>query len=296
MTQRPAPPGTARRGTAALRAVLGVVAVLLLPPAQGLADSPAPTVARTTTPLAPARVARGIAPLTPADPVRLRPPGAGLPAPLPPSALIRVPAPLGPVPGPAAFWSRVPTGGPGDPTRVLRALAVLEASPALRLTAAAPQALARIATRYGRAIEDATRGTAVSPALVLALIAVESEGRPTAISARGAQGLMQLVPATAERFGVADPFDPDQNLRGGVAYLDWLLRRHDGDIILALAAYNAGEGAVLRAGGVPPFAETRAYVPRVLAAWRVARRLCSPPPSLPTGPCTLSPGPAPSLR
>jgi soluble lytic murein transglycosylase-like protein len=74
---------------------------------------------------------------------------------------------------------------------------------------------------------------------------------------------MQLIPATAERFGVKDVWDPEDNLRGGMAYLRWLLKRFDGDVKLTLAAYNAGEGAVDRHGGVPPYSETRAYVSRI---------------------------------
>ncbi|MBB5015165.1 lytic transglycosylase domain-containing protein [Rehaibacterium terrae] len=103
----------------------------------------------------------------------------------------------------------------------------------------------------------------VDEALVRAVMHAESAFNPNARSHKGAQGLMQLIPATAERFGVADPFDAAQNIRGGVEYLAWLLRRFDGNTTLATAAYNAGEGAVDRYGGVPPFAETQRYVERV---------------------------------
>jgi soluble lytic murein transglycosylase-like protein len=96
---------------------------------------------------------------------------------------------------------------------------------------------------------------------------------------------MQLIPATAERFGVKDSTDPVQNIEGGVAYLDWLLKKFDYDPVLALAAYNAGEGAVIANEGVPPYAETRDYVPKVLAAWQVAQGLCVSPPLLVTDPC-----------
>ena len=85
---------------------------------------------------------------------------------------------------------------------------------------------------------------------------------------------MQLIPATAARFDVEDPFDPAQNIAGGVAYLDWLLEEFGQDPILALAGYNAGEGAVWRNGGVPNYAETRDYVPKVLATWDRLRSLC----------------------
>ncbi len=105
----------------------------------------------------------------------------------------------------------------------------------------------------------------LNPNLVLALIEVESNFNPRALSPKNAQGLMQLIPATAERFGVHDVWDPEQNLRGGMAYLHWLMQHFDGDLELVLAAYNAGEGAVQRHGGIPPYAETRAYVRRIIS-------------------------------
>lgn len=114
-------------------------------------------------------------------------------------------------------------------------------------------------------IEEAARAASLPPRLLAAVVAVESNFDPRAVSPKGALGLMQLMPETAARFGVADPFDPRQNLAGGAAYLAWLLRKFDGDLTLALAAYNAGEGAVIKAGyRIPPYEETRAYVPRVL--------------------------------
>lgn len=103
----------------------------------------------------------------------------------------------------------------------------------------------------------------LQPALVLALIEAESGFDEAARSPKNAQGLMQLIPETAERFGVRDAYDPIQNLRGGMAYLRWLLTYFQGDVRLTLAGYNAGEGAVVRHGGVPPYAETRAYVDRI---------------------------------
>lgn len=147
--------------------------------------------------------------------------------------------------------------------------------------------LQQIVAARGVDILRATVGTAVSPALVLAVIAVESGGKVEAQSAAGAQGLMQLMPATAARFGVQDVFDPAQNIAGGVAYLDFLMKRFEGDPILALAGYNAGENAVLRAAGVPPYAETRAYVPKVLAAFKTARGLCLTPPELASDGCVF---------
>lgn len=105
----------------------------------------------------------------------------------------------------------------------------------------------------------------LDPELVLALIQAESNFDPTAHSPKDARGLMQLIPATAERFGVQDIWDPVQNMRGGMAYLRWLLDHFDGDRELALAGYNAGEGAVRRHGGIPPYPETQAYVKRIIA-------------------------------
>ncbi|MGO9273285.1 MAG: transglycosylase SLT domain-containing protein [Terriglobia bacterium] len=103
----------------------------------------------------------------------------------------------------------------------------------------------------------------VDPQLVEAIIRVESEGNPHALSSKGAQGLMQLIPATAQRLGVQDPYDPRQNVEGGVSYLRYLLDRFGGDVSLALAGYNAGEDSVVRSRGVPPFKETQAYVRKV---------------------------------
>jgi len=97
----------------------------------------------------------------------------------------------------------------------------------------------------------------------MAVIQVESNFDPNALSPKNAQGLMQLIPETAERFGVNDVWDPEQNLRGGMAYLRWLLDHFQGDVRLALAGYNAGEGAVEQHQGIPPFGETQEYVRRV---------------------------------
>jgi soluble lytic murein transglycosylase-like protein len=103
----------------------------------------------------------------------------------------------------------------------------------------------------------------ISPSLALAIIRAESNFDPNAISPKNAQGLMQLIPETSARFNVKKPFDPVQNVRGGLAYLRWLLAYFRGDVNLVAAAYNAGEGTVERYRGVPPFAETRAYVQRI---------------------------------
>lgn len=103
----------------------------------------------------------------------------------------------------------------------------------------------------------------VSPRLVMAVIWAESNFEPSAVSPKNAQGLMQLIPETSARFNVKKPFDPEQNIRGGLAYLRWLLAYFEGNVSLVAAAYNAGEGAVNRYKGVPPFAETRGYVKRI---------------------------------
>lgn len=118
-------------------------------------------------------------------------------------------------------------------------------------------------TAYQDEIASAAREFGVDEAIVRAIIHAESAYRPTAVSRVGAQGLMQLMPATARRFGVSDAFDAGQNIRGGVQYLSWLLKRYHGDLKLAAAGYNAGEGAVDRHGGVPPYSETQRYVQRV---------------------------------
>ncbi len=117
--------------------------------------------------------------------------------------------------------------------------------------------------RLERLVRDVAERHSLDPALLKAVIGVESGGNPKAISRKGALGLMQLVPATAERFGVGNAFDPVQNLEGGASYLRLLLNRYNGDLTKSLAAYNAGEGAVERFGGVPNYPETRAYVDKV---------------------------------
>ena len=113
----------------------------------------------------------------------------------------------------------------------------------------------------------------VDARLALAIVRAESNFNPSARSPRNAMGLMQLIPDTAERFGVRDAFDPEQNVRGGLAYLKWLIARYDGDIARVAGAYNAGEGAVDRFGGVPPYAETEEYVRRILAFYRARRHV-----------------------
>ncbi|WP_245636886.1 lytic transglycosylase domain-containing protein [Azospirillum thiophilum] len=124
----------------------------------------------------------------------------------------------------------------------------------------APAAVREIVNRHAVELN-------LDPDLVLAMISVESRFRPDAVSPKNAAGLMQLIPATAQRFGVVDVFDPEDNIRGGMRYLRWLLDNFQGDVTKAVAAYNAGEGAVEQHGGVPPYQETRDYVRRIRAAY-----------------------------
>jgi soluble lytic murein transglycosylase len=142
------------------------------------------------------------------------------------------------------------TDTPTDPGY---AVVIREAAPILPWR----QVVDREAARYG-----------LDPRLVRAVIYVESGENPLAESPKGAQGLMQLMPATAEEVGVDDPLRPRDNIRGGVGYLATLVHDFDGDLELALAAYNAGPGAVRRYGGIPPYRETRRYVEKVLDVFR----------------------------
>ena len=119
----------------------------------------------------------------------------------------------------------------------------------------------------------------IDPQLVLAVIQAESGFNPAALSSKNAQGLMQLIPATAERFGIKDAWNPVENIRGGTAYLHWLLRHFDGNVEWAVAAYNAGERTVEHYQGVPPYRETRDYVRRILEAYQ--KSFHPVPPALP---------------
>jgi soluble lytic murein transglycosylase-like protein len=132
----------------------------------------------------------------------------------------------------------------------------------------------RLAPEYG-----------IHPALAVALIRAESNFDPKAISEKNAQGLMQLIPETAARFQVKKPFDPEQNIRGGMSYLRWLLAYFQGNVDLTVAAYNAGEGAVDRFRGVPPFPETRGYLKRIREVFHLPthpfdQRITAPSPML----------------
>jgi len=133
-----------------------------------------------------------------------------------------------------------------------------------------PDEIVELAAPSSRALSLREQATAAArrhgldPALVLAVVGVESDFQVDAVSPKGARGLMQLMPEVAAALGVRDPFEPLQNLDGGTRHLGQLLTRFGGDVKLALAAYNAGSGAVERYGGIPPYRETRAYVEKVL--------------------------------
>lgn len=195
---------------------------------------------------------------------------------------------LTPAPGPVAiarsygpissewFWQKVsPARSQASPERWRRAVATVEQATASgkRVFNAGPR-VQRIIGAYRPILEREAKKHKVPLPLLIAVVAVESGGNPRAISPKGAGGLMQLMPATARRFGVRNSLAPAQNVRGGATYLRWLLNRYGGDAVLALAGYNAGEGAVDRHDGVPPYRETRDYVPKVAAAYAAARRLC----------------------
>ncbi|ODT66729.1 MAG: lytic transglycosylase [Nitrosomonadales bacterium SCN 54-20] len=129
--------------------------------------------------------------------------------------------------------------------------------------------VASLRTQYGSVIKEVARAHALEDALLHAVVTVESAYNPRAVSKKGAAGLMQLMPETAQRYGVTDRFDPVQNLHGGARYLTELLRMFNGNLSLTLAAYNAGENNVIKYGNrIPPFQETRNYVPKVLDLYR----------------------------
>ena len=126
--------------------------------------------------------------------------------------------------------------------------------------------------RYARTIQDAAKAARLEPALIHAVISAESGYNPFARSRKGAAGLMQLMPETAKRYGVKNRLDPVQNISGGARYLRDLMRMFNNDLQLVVAAYNAGENAVVRAGNrIPPYQETMTYVPRVMTYYKKYR-------------------------
>jgi soluble lytic murein transglycosylase-like protein len=132
--------------------------------------------------------------------------------------------------------------------------------------------------RYEPFVVEHSTKHGLRPELVRAVIQVESAYNPRALSPKGAMGLMQLMPATARDLGVVNPFHPAENIRGGVVYLARLLARYDQNLELALAAYNAGPGAVERYGAVPPYRETQSYVRKIANSAGVTARATPPPP------------------
>ena len=132
---------------------------------------------------------------------------------------------------------------------------------------------------FNGAVERAAADQSLAPELLHSVIAVESNYNPAAVSPKGAQGLMQLMPETAKRFGVPDTFDPTENIQGGARYLKYLLDLYHGDYTRALAAYNAGEKAVAKYGGVPPYAETQNYVTQVQRRFEAAKLSAPPKPA-----------------
>jgi soluble lytic murein transglycosylase-like protein len=151
---------------------------------------------------------------------------------------------------------------PKDPSKIIKTYAVTETKTLLTTRGA----LNERAMQYDRLIEENAAAQGVSPHLVRAVIQQESAFNPNARSNKGAIGLMQLMPGTAADLGVSDPYDPSENIRGGVAYLKGLLVKFEHNVQLALAAYNAGPTAVTKYGAVPPYRETRDYVKRITTA------------------------------
>ena len=154
----------------------------------------------------------------------------------------------------------------GLPHQLSPAVPVVPEAPTATVTVTITNAVGVPASRaYDPLIREAATRFRVDALLIRSVMQAESAFDALAVSRAGAQGLMQLMPALAEQFGVDDPFDPRQNIMAGTAYLKQLLRHHDGDVRLALASYNAGMGVVAEYGGVPPFPETQHYIARVTA-------------------------------
>jgi soluble lytic murein transglycosylase-like protein len=228
--------------------------------AHAAAPVQAPQAAEAPKPMAP----------VPADSAKPAPPGEAAP-PTPTPTPIPAPAPAAtktektetpaapaPAPNPAPTAAPAPAPNPNDEVERLRKAADLMVK--VNSALGVPQ------SPYGQIIYDIAIRHSINPHLVAALIHVESAFNPRAVSPKGAYGLMQLLPETARRFGLnrkKDLLDPKKNLEAGVSYLKWLANRFGGDAEKILAAYNAGEGAVQRFGGIPPYQETQNYVQKI---------------------------------
>ena len=185
------------------------------------------------------------------------------------------------------FWRKISPGMRDlSPRRLEAALQHLEQNPDKMAEFGENRAqIELLASRFGVDILKASIETQVSPALILAVIMVESGGNPDAGGPTGPAGLMQIRPLIANQFEVEDVMDPVQNIAAGAQYIEWLLDRFEGDPILALAAYNTAEQIIRSSKGVPDYPETRLYVPKVVAVWRIARQLCMTPPVRATDGC-----------
>lgn len=150
---------------------------------------------------------------------------------------------------------------------VLTGISAMQPVSAAGCLSASPITLERKAARHAGVITQAAKKYSIDRELILAVIAVESCFQQRAVSPAGAEGLMQLMPATADRFGVSDSFNAKQNILAGSRYLQWLLKRFGGNMRHAVAGYNAGEGRVDQYGGIPPYRETQNYVKNVLAIY-----------------------------
>lgn len=174
----------------------------------------------------------------------------------------------------AAMVSAAPVAGSQSvvkaDTRTGRLVRRVEVHPSMR--AASQWTKSKVRPEIRKVIEEKARKHDVDPNLIESVIQVESNYDALAVSPKGALGLMQLIPATASRFGVRNAFDAEENVEGGVKYLKHLQTLYSGDNRLALAAYNAGEGAVARYGGVPPYSETQNYVVEVARRYDIARK------------------------
>ena len=171
-------------------------------------------------------------------------------------------------------FTNVPVARTNRPTRVhtetrpgTGSLASASASPVSARSAGSAASAEAIPASYHQYINDSCEKYGVDPSLVHALVKVESDFNPFALSRKGAMGLMQLMPQTAADLNVKNSFSPQDNIEGGVRYLRYLLDRYEGNLSLALAAYNSGETAVKRWGTVPPFKETKDYVKKILAIY-----------------------------